>query len=239
MTTVKGGATHGIRTAADIVNIHVVLSGWAQHGYEAAYIEVPGGRKVHVEGIGSTKASALQSWRLSVQTKLGSHAPQLLPPAQETAIRAKYRAQRQPLEIQEVKTKQEAQQKKERVREKYQHEREVLAKQLQDVRNQFAQSRLALDQKSQQKNLSEKRWTFERAKRELQAYRQANFATYLRSILYLQPQRPQTNSQGTPYKLSFQCRHCKTPISFEPRIWKWKVTCPSCGTKQARSLARP
>ena len=223
------------------MNVHVVQQGLGRYGYvhETAYIEGPGGRRVHVEGIGFTKASALRSWRLSVQAKLGSQTPQSLPPAQEAAIRAQYRAQRQPLEMQEIKTKQEAQQKKERVREKYQHEQEGLVKQLQDIRNQFAQSRLAFDQEPQQKNLSEKRWTLDRAKRELQAYHQANFAAYLRRILSLQPKRPQTNSQGAPYKSSFQCRHCKTQIIFEPRIWRWKITCPSCGTKQARALVRP
>jgi len=232
-------SAHGIRTAADIVNIHVIWTGAGRHVHETAYIEIPGGRRVHVEGIGSIKASALQSWRQSVQTKLGSQAPQSLRPAQEAAIRANYRDQRQPLEMQEFKTKLEAQQKKKSVREKYQRDREALAKQLQSVRDQFAQSRLALDQKPQQNSLSEKRWTLERTKRELRAYHQATFATYLKRILFLQPERLQTNGQGAPPQPLFQCQHCKAQIIFKPRIWRWKVKCPSCGTKQARALAVP
>jgi len=111
-------SAHGIRTAADIVNVHIVRTGVGRYGHinDTAYIEIPGGRRVHVEGIGSTKAAALQSWRQSVQSKLGSQTPQSLPHAQEAAIRTKYRAQRQLLETQEIKMKQEAQQKKERCR---------------------------------------------------------------------------------------------------------------------------
>ena len=119
------------------------------------------------------------------QAPLGSQVPHSLPPAQEATIKIKYRTQRQALEGQEVKTKQEAQQKKERIREKYQRDREVLAKQLQSVRDQFTQSRLALDQKMlQQNNFSEKHWILERAKRHLRAYHQVNFAAYLRRILF-------------------------------------------------------
>ena len=111
-------SAQGIRTAADIVNIHVVPTGWGRDVHETAYIEVVGGRKVHVEGIGSTKASALLAWRQRVQAQLGSQVPQSLPSAQEAAIKAQYRAQRQSLEMQMLKTKQEAQQNKEKVREK-------------------------------------------------------------------------------------------------------------------------
>jgi len=182
-------SAQGIRTAADIVNIHIVPTGWGRRVHETAYIEVVGGRKVHVEGIGATKASALLAWRQRVQAQLGSQAPQSLPPAQEVVIKAKYRTQRQSLEMQTVKTKQEAQQKKEKIREKSQRDREALTKLLQSLRNQFAQSRLALDQKLQQNNASEKHWTLERAKRQLQAYHHANFAAYLRRILCLQPKR--------------------------------------------------
>ena len=187
-------SAQGIRTAADIVNIQVVPTGWGRHVHETAYIEVVGGRKVHVEGIGSTKASALLAWRQRVQAQLGSQVPQSLPPAQEAAIKAKYRAQRQSLEMQAVKTKQEAQQKKERIREKYQCDREALTKQLQSVQDQCAQSRLALDPKPQQNNFSEKHWTLEKAKRQLQAYHQANFAVYLRRILCLQLKRGETRA---------------------------------------------
>ena len=178
-------SARGIRTAADIVNIHVVLTGRGRHTHETAYIEIPGGRRVHVAGIGSVKASALLSWCQRVQTQLGSQTPQSLPLTQEAAIKTKYRAQRQSLGTQETRTKQEAQQKKERAREKYQRDREALAKQLHGVRDQFAKSRLALDQKLQQKNLSEKRWILERTKRSLQVYHQANFSAYLKRILFL------------------------------------------------------
>jgi len=36
-------SAQGIRTAADIVNIHVVRTGWGRHVHETAYIEVVGG----------------------------------------------------------------------------------------------------------------------------------------------------------------------------------------------------
>jgi hypothetical protein len=179
-------SAQGIRTAADIVNIHVVPTGWGRHIHETAYIEVVGGRKVHVEGIGATKASALLAWRQRVQAQLASQAPQSLPPAHEAAIKAQYRAQRQSLEMQMSKTKQEAQQNKEKVREKSQRDRDALTKQLQNVRDQFAQRRLTLDQTLQQNNFAEKHWTLERAKRQLQAYDHATFAAYLKRIFCLQ-----------------------------------------------------
>jgi hypothetical protein len=179
-------SANGIRTAADIVDVHIVRTGWGRRVHETAYIEVPGGRRVHVEGIGSKKVSALWSWCHNIQIKVRSQATQSSQHAQESAIRAKYRAQRQTLDAQESREKQEGQQKKELIREKYRRERDGLVKQLQSIHDQFARSRLAIDQRGQQKNFSDKQWILERVKWELQAYHQVNLMTYVKRVLFLE-----------------------------------------------------
>ena len=109
-----------------------------------------------VRGIGSVKAQALSSWRQSLESRRNS-------------------AQRN------------AKQRRDAVQAKYRQEQNALAKNLQDFRDEFAKQCRGLNQKIGEK----KRYLFERnenltkVQQGLNAYRQVNFATYLKRILML------------------------------------------------------
>ncbi|MBI2486423.1 MAG: hypothetical protein HYW01_05610 [Deltaproteobacteria bacterium] len=204
----------GIRTAADISKVNITQTGYGRHSHHVAYIEVPGRGRVHVEGIGPKKAKALLSWLNGIKPKLKTNIPQSLPSAQEASIRSKYRTLRQtldskendakqyarqmestikskyqtqyqPLDLQENNAKQSAKQKKDLSRAKY--EQELWAKELNDIRDHFAKQRIDLDEKinKEKKHIPEKSWKLAKIQRELDAYNQVNFTTYLKNILFL------------------------------------------------------
>jgi hypothetical protein len=177
----------GIKSAADIINIHIAQSGWGRYSHEVAYIEISGQRRIHVEGIGPTKAQALLSWKRDIESRFRGHMPQSLPTAQETVIRSKYQAQRQSIDRQEIDANYNARQRKEEVLGKYRQEQDALTNQSHDFRDQFAKQRRDHDQKirQQEKHLSEKHWTLAKVQREFDAYRQVNFAVYLKRVLFL------------------------------------------------------
>lgn len=177
----------GIRSAADIINIHIAQSGWGRYSHEVAYIEISGQRRVHVEGIGPKKAQALLSWRQNIVSIFKSRMPQSLPTAQETVIRSKYQAQRQSIDRQEIDAKNDSRQRKEAVLGKYRQEQDALTNQLHDFRDQLAKQRRDLDPKirQQKKHLSEKHWALAKVQREFDGFRQVNFIVYLKRVLFL------------------------------------------------------
>jgi hypothetical protein len=207
----------GIRTAADIFNVHIIQTRRGHHPNKIAYIEVPGRGRVHVQGINPKKANAFLSWKRNIESRFRSHMPQFLPANQEIAIKSKYQAQRQSLDLQEASAMQNAKQKKntiqakyqqeqntlikqsqdmqnqltkrkDAVRTKYQQERDTLTKQLQDIPNYFANQRKDLKDKirKERKRIIEKRWLLDGVQREIAAYRQVDFTTYLKPVLFPQ-----------------------------------------------------
>jgi hypothetical protein len=172
---------------ADIVNVRTAQTGWGRHSHEIAYITVSGRGSVHVDGIGPRKAQALLSRKKEIEYRFRNQIPQSLPSAQESAIRSNYQVQRQSLDLQETNARQNAMRRKDAVRTKYRQEQNAITEQLQNVQDQFAKQRGDLDQKISEakRHMSEKSWTLAKSQRELDAYKQVNFAAYLKRILSL------------------------------------------------------
>jgi hypothetical protein len=175
----------GIKTAADIANIHIT-----QHGFymnEVAHIILSNGRKVHVSGIGPVKAKALLAWRRSLESQFQQYMPKSLPTALEGSIKSKYSSQYQSLDLQRNNAPINTQNKKNSIKSKYVQERNNLSKQLQDVNKIYIQDNNKIEDKvaKQKKLLSEKQWSFNKIKREYDAYKHVSFISYLKRIIFI------------------------------------------------------
>lgn len=175
--------TSGIKTAAEIGDVQIIQRTYGHKISETAYILVPGRGKVHVEGIGPKKSQQLLSWKKALESRARTRMPQSLPQAQANGIKAKYQAQRQSLETQEMDAKKKAAQDKDAVHLKYRKEQDSLEKQLSSARANFAKQVLDLEGKaaSEKKRLSEKAWSISKAEFNLKAYSQISFSKYLRN----------------------------------------------------------
>ncbi len=210
-------ADKGIKTAADVADIHITTStGYGRHVHEIAYIEVPGRGRVHVEGIGPKKAAALLSWRQHIASRLPVAPSQSLPGERANRIRVKYQDRHRILELQEADMKREAESNEARVRSKhhidcqslerqrtdaneaarkkkdavrvmYRQERESLEKKSRVVQESLTKEREELDKRvrEEKKSLSEKQWELAKMQREMAAYQQVSFRSYLKRILSL------------------------------------------------------
>ena len=204
----------GIKTAADIVNVHTTSTSWGRYFEGITYIEVPGRGRIHVEGVGPKKAAALLSWRQKLASRFQVVTSQSLPVEIENRIRSKYQDRRRVLDRQEVDIKRDAERsevmvrskyqsdcqslnrqrtdaneasrkKQESVRVKYRQEQESLAKKLRDVQDSLTKEREELDKRlsEEKKSLSEKQWELAKIQRDVAAYQQISFRSYLKLIL--------------------------------------------------------
>lgn len=177
---------NGIKTAADISNVQVVQQGYGRRVHDVAYILVPGGGRIHVEGIGPKKAQALLSWKQGIERNLKGYMPKSLPQGQENAIRSKYLGQRQSLDVQESDAKRQAAQAGDTIVAKYRKEKVALEKQLADARELFGKDLKELDDKVavEKKKQSEKNWAFGRLELRLKPYHQITFSGYVKRAFF-------------------------------------------------------
>lgn len=175
----------GINTAADISSIQVVAQGYGSHSHEVAYIIVPNRRKIHVDGIGPKKAQSLLAWRQSLESHLKGYIPKSLDTAQANAIRARYLAQSQSLDLQEANARKTANQAKSTIPEKYRKERAELDRQLTESQKSYAKKIKELDDKIalELKMEGEKNWSIGRLELRLRGYEKITFSRYLKRTL--------------------------------------------------------
>jgi hypothetical protein len=175
----------GVRTAADILNVQNV-GGW-QGQPMVTYILTSDNRRVRIQGIGPKKAAALLAWRRNLESQIRPQVPRSLPAPQEAALRSKYQARRQTLDVQRAGLQRSADQQMEAVRAKYRKEQDKWGRRLFEAQQEFAKQRQALEGRTRErrKTVAEKHWAAARLQRELEAYRQVTFGGYLRRIVLL------------------------------------------------------
>lgn len=177
-------AADGIRTARDIVDIHVIRIPRGRQANDIAHVEVAGRGRIRIEALGLTKAQGLWEWRQSVESAARTRMPRSLPAGQVARISSPYRARRQHLDDQRLDALQSFPAKKDSVRHRYGRERDGLARQMKAARSGFARRRQELDLKVAEasKTLAQKQWALAVARQELVSYRQVTFRKYLRHI---------------------------------------------------------
>ncbi len=175
----------GIRTAGDIEKVSIGTSWSGNFSTEVAYIHLSSGRRTHIDGIGAQRAQAILLWRQRLESQFASSIPQKLPQTQEATIRSKNQSKRQALATQKNSIEQIAAQKKNVVKAKYEQEQNTLSKQLQDTKKGFKVPKKEMDHNIDQtkKILTDKQWSLERAKRELDAFSQVKFIKYLKDTV--------------------------------------------------------
>lgn len=173
----------GIRTAADIEKVSITSS--SGFSGDIAYIHLSSGRRTRVKGIGAQRAQAISNWRQRLESQFGHSIPKQLTGPQEAAIRAKKQSKRLALATQKNSIERNATQKTNTVKAKYQQEQNTLAKQLRDTRKSFEDLKQAIDRNIDQvkKILTDKQWPLDRAKRELNAFGEIKFLTYLKHTI--------------------------------------------------------
>lgn len=173
---------NGIKTAADISNIHLSQSSYRQHKQTTAYIVVPGRGNIHVEGIGPVKAQSLLDWRNRLAGHYSNSAPRNLPSAQESTIKSKYALPLQALNVQEGDLRQNANRARISIKEKYLTEQKKLKSQLVEVQKSYAEkiekleSRILLEKKT----ISQKSYSFVLLENQLKPYSQIKFSNYIK-----------------------------------------------------------
>lgn len=177
----------GIRTAADIADIHTVRTKTGWFSKETAYIEVFGRGKVHIEGMGTKKAKAILAWRQDIESGLKSQIPNSIPPALEATIQAKYQPGLQELDSREYIARQEGNKKKNDLRAENRQAQNALAREISEIQNTFTKQRRELEKEIFLKNdqLTSVQLTLAGAQQELTAFQSVNFITYLKHVLFL------------------------------------------------------
>lgn len=182
--------TAGIRTAAQIRDLRVIPAaagaGAGAGAGEIVEIEVPGRGFVQVNGLGRHKAQALVAWRRLLEAETVALLPEVLPSAEESAIRLRYHTRREGLVRREIAATRAADRR-----------REVLATQLRawhaalDRQESTLRDRAALPRARSEATLVERRTAIAAAhlalalaRRDLAAYDQVRFVNYLRRILF-------------------------------------------------------
>lgn len=174
---------HGIRTAADIADVHIYQTSHGRFTKVLAYIEVPGRGNVLVAGIGPKKAEALLMFRKQAEKKIKSYLPTSLNSAQENAIKSEYFSKRQSLDSQETDAKKRAVNTKDTCKARYRKEQDELERQHSDARKNFAKRLEDLDKQiaDARKCLADKRWKNGMVDLELKSYARFTFGRYVHS----------------------------------------------------------
>jgi len=160
----------GIYTAADIDIEHPEL--------ELERIQM-------VAGVGEAKANSLLNWREDIEVWIESTLPSVLPPDQEERVRQRHQAKIQHLVEEEARIRQALYEARETTLQTYQRHRDAIERFLAEnrVRTETTLAELARQIDEHQRRLTRKREALNRAKRQLEAYRQISFAAYLRQIV--------------------------------------------------------
>jgi hypothetical protein len=175
----------GIHTAADFTGVSIGRTYSGRYSREIAHIHLRSGRSVHVNGIGPKKAQALNGWRRSLESAVRASQPTQLPAAQDNAISQKYASERQRLANEEQTARAQAAQRGLDVRRQSQTSQAELIRRLQSVRQQAAHNRVVLDRQLGEagKEAGEADWRVAHARRELDAYKDVRYRSYLKRIV--------------------------------------------------------
>ncbi len=175
----------GVKTAGDIINVHIFNSWRSGYSNEVTYIEIVGRGKIHIDGIGPAKANAILSWKKGLETKMRSNMPQKLDQMRINSIKYKYQSQKSAIEQQITILKQGSDYKKTKIRQKFSKELDSLNRNIIDIKNQSLKSCQDIDRTidESRKILSSKNWTLAKYQKELSCYKNINFIKYLKHIV--------------------------------------------------------
>lgn len=175
-------AGSGIRTAADFTGIRYIQK---SRGTRGVVIVLRNGFSVSPHGIGEKKAQALDSWRRSIEFKARATQPMSLPPAQVSAISAKYAQQIRSLESDKETARARASMEKDDLRKKWAKTHAAIAKELTDEAARFARLRIEKNPgiASARQRVETANWQRDFAKRELNRYRRIRYVRYLKKLL--------------------------------------------------------
>ncbi|MDF5752879.1 hypothetical protein [Spongiactinospora sp. TRM90649] len=184
--TVDGLRAAGIVTPADFVGIHSVAVGHEQT--PEIHFLLPDGRSVHVQGVGETRASALENWRLlHVQAAMAQPSmPTTLPPATRQRIELGHQAEEKRLQEQRTLAEQARQSLRNDIVQR--HAGEI--RQITDGHNVATQatSRAMADTQRRLATARADHQTAEQEEqtivRELQTHRHMSYPRFLRAVVF-------------------------------------------------------
>jgi tRNA A-37 threonylcarbamoyl transferase component Bud32 len=170
-------ASYGFITAYDFTGF-VIVNG-------RVLMNSRSGARVHPNGIGETKARALDAWRRQILSRAQSTQPSSLPQAQVQAIRFRYAQQSQTLVQSEHRIRAEYVTQQRQIRERWRIIHDRLALELSQTRQSFLPERARSDLQlgNVKKDAREAAWRQMSSKRELSAYRAVTFPRYCSSII--------------------------------------------------------
>jgi hypothetical protein len=172
-------AACGIMTAADFTG--VTYTAGARGGTQQVLIRLRNGTRVHPNGVGEKKANGLENWRRNVEMVARASQPPSLPQAQGDAIRIRYAQQRQSLDNEERAARAHAVGGQHQVAQKWISSHTVISAEMVAVRQEFAQERSQIDLRlaDAQRQSGTAAWQRELAERELAAYRNVRYRSYI------------------------------------------------------------
>lgn len=177
----------GIMTAADLLDYHIGVSRWRQFEKEQTYLKIKGQGDCHVDGVGPAKAKALVAWRRALEEQHRPGAPQALPPIISTAVITKYANQRISFNNQLAAVGREADQKKSSIHSRYQAD---MGRNQNDA---IVVTRVQIAKKKEQedkisaalRDKSQLSWESSVLEKQMAAYKNVNFAIFLRKVLQI------------------------------------------------------
>lgn len=180
--------TAGIRTAAQIRDLRVTpaTAGAGSGAGEIVEIEVPGRGYVRVNGLGRQKAQALVAWRQLLEAETVALLPEVLPSAEESAIRLRYHTRREGLARREIAATRAAERRREMLVAQLRARHDVLDRQEATLRDRAASPRARNEAilAERQAAVAAAHLALALARRDLAAYDRVRFTNYLQGILF-------------------------------------------------------
>ncbi len=166
---------HGIRTAADFVNV------WTGTGGET-YLRATSGNNYRIAGIGPKKGQVLNGWRKHLLAAAVTKQPGRLDPVVERAINSRFEQQMLGLASEEKAARVAASARKGDIQQRWQAKHDVVARALRDEQVQGDRRKAAAAQQAAtcERMLQDVEWRLSRAERELRAVGDQSFRRYLR-----------------------------------------------------------
>jgi len=170
-------ASYGVITAYDFTSF-VIVGG-------QVLMVLRTGQRFHVNGVGETKARAMDTWRRGVEDRARSTQPSSLPQAQLQAIRLKYAQQLHTLVQSEQRFRAESVTHQRQIRERWGLTHARLALELSQTRQSFLPERARTDLQlsTAKREAREAAWRQMSGKRERSSYRGVTFPRYCSHIV--------------------------------------------------------
>jgi serine/threonine protein kinase len=174
----------GVISAADILDVHVSVNNRKQHDRVVAFLRVRGKGDVHIDGVGPAKASALLTWRRSLEQQWKVQVPKVVPPEITVQIKTKYDKHRIALNSETSNAMHAANQKKSSIYARFQKDIEKNRDEVYGLIKYYSEKKKDQEEKftPQYKEKNSLLWEESALEKQISSYHKINIVHFLKRV---------------------------------------------------------